>query len=451
MTSVLFESHHLYYLPHLLPIIKELRRRSGYRVAASIPRTVHPAEQEVFAREMANLGIEFITGESEETRTSTLREAAFDVVIVGNVGRLHEVVADHSLAVMVYHGTGLKRTFYRDISDRVDLRAVDCPSRWEELRSQGVTNGILAGYTKLDALADEKNKSAELARKLGLDPNARTVLYAPTFYPSSLDRTLPRLPGVAEELNVVIKLHHFSWFQQRYRYQSLKAAEIADRYPRIHLVPGEEYNILPYYPLADVLVSNISSTLFEFLALDRPIIKTEYYSLRLKSGTTTDKWSLLHRSIFVFDTSALPDGDVITAATLKIKGHSKSDPATAIAIDINVFGAGASGTDAQILSGDYELIGGTPFSTAKTYAGFSIVGYNEYALNASGLAAISKTGYTRLALRNENYDADAVAPTWSSNVQHDVNCVMVETGNNEPTLEVTHEAAATFIPRMILA
>ena len=282
MISVLFESHHLYYLPHLLPIIKELLLRSGYRIAASISRTVHPAEQEVFAREMANLEIEFITGESEEARTSTLRKEAFDVVIVGNVGRLHDIVADHSLAVMVYHGTGLKRTFYRDISDRVDLRAVDCSLRWKALCSQGVTNGVLAGYTKLDALADEKDKSAELARKLGLEPDVQTVLYAPTFYPSSPDKTLPCLPGVAEDLNVVIKLHHFSWFQQRYRYQSLKAAEIADRYPRIHLVPGEEYNILPYYPLADVLVSNISSTLFEFLALNRPIIKTEYYSLRLK-------------------------------------------------------------------------------------------------------------------------------------------------------------------------
>ncbi|UCH63016.1 MAG: CDP-glycerol glycerophosphotransferase family protein [Fidelibacterota bacterium] len=282
MTSVLFENHHLYYLPHFLPIVAELRRRSGYRIAASISRTVHPTEQEIFAQEMANLGIEFITGESEEARTSILRKEAFDVVIVGNVGRLNDIVAGHSLAVMVYHGTGLKRSFYRDISDRIDLRAVDCPLRWKDLCTQVVTNGVLAGYTKLDALADEKDKSAELAQKLGLEPNVQTILYAPTFYPSSLDKTLPYLPGIAEDLNVVIKLHHFSWFQQRYRYQSLKAAEIADRYSRIHLVPGEEYNILPYYPLADVLVSNISSTLFEFLALNRPIIKTEYYSLRLK-------------------------------------------------------------------------------------------------------------------------------------------------------------------------
>jgi len=282
MISVLFESHHLYYLPHLIPIMKELLRRSGYRMAASISRSVHPAEQEIFAREMVNLEIEFITGESEEARTSALREEAFDVVIVGNVGRLHDIVADHSLAVMVYHGTGLKQVYYWDISDRVDLRAVDCPLRWEELRSQGVANGVLAGYTKLDDLTYAKEESAELARKLGLEPDVRTVLYAPTFYPSSLDNTLPHLPRIAEELNVVIKLPHFSWFSRRYRYQSLKVAEIADKHPRIHLVPGEDYNILPYYPLADVLISNISSTLFEFLALNRPIIKTEYYSLWLK-------------------------------------------------------------------------------------------------------------------------------------------------------------------------
>ena len=135
----------------------------------------------------------------------------------------------------------------------------------------------------LDPLANqEPGEQAQLIQKLGHDPDAKTILYAPTFYPSSLSRTLPYLPKLAEKSNVVVKLHNFSWFQKRYRYQNQEVAEVARRHPRIYLLPAEEYNIVPYYRLAHVLISDISSTLFEFLALNRPVIKTEYISLRLR-------------------------------------------------------------------------------------------------------------------------------------------------------------------------
>lgn len=283
MTSVLFESHQLYYLPHFLPIVTELRRRKGYQLAASIPKTIDSFEQKRFARELADLKIEFITGESEAARTRLLQGKGFDVIIVGNVGRLPDIAADHSLVVMVYHGIGLKQTYYRDTSPRVDLRAVECRPRLEELEQQGVTNGVLTGFTKLDFLAqDDQQARNRLVDKLGLDSRDRVVLYAPTFYPTSLDRLLPFLPRLAEQVNIIVKLHNFSWFQKRYRYQSQLAAETARRHPRIHLVPPEDYDILPYYRPADALISDLSSTLFEFLALDRPIIKADTVALRLK-------------------------------------------------------------------------------------------------------------------------------------------------------------------------
>jgi len=37
MIKVLFENHHLYYLPHFIPIIDEMKRRGGYEIVASIP------------------------------------------------------------------------------------------------------------------------------------------------------------------------------------------------------------------------------------------------------------------------------------------------------------------------------------------------------------------------------------------------------------------------------
>jgi hypothetical protein len=172
--------------------------------------------------------------------------------------------------------------------------------------------------------------------------------------------------------------------------------------------------------------------------------------VRIQSSTSTDKWSLLHRGVFVFDTSSIPSGDVISAVTLKIGGHSKADPATAIAPDVNVYGIGASGTDTQILAGDYQLAGSTPFcDTPITYAGWDIAGVNDFIFNAAGIAAIDKAGYTRLCLRNANYDVANVAPAWIGVVQnHDLNADMDE-GSPRPELEIVH-APPAFIPKMII-
>ena len=57
---------------------------------------------------------------------------------------------------------------------------------------------------------------------------------------------------------------------------------MADEFEHIYLAPPSEYNIIPFYKMADMLVSDISSTMFEYLYLDRPIIMATCFNLRLK-------------------------------------------------------------------------------------------------------------------------------------------------------------------------
>jgi len=279
MTTVLFESHHLYYLPHFEPIIAELQRRGSYEIAASIPLTVALSERRLFAESMERQGVELITAQDEETRVATLRQREFDVIIVGNVGRLEEIASEHSIAVMVYHGIGLKQSYYTDMSSRVDLRAVESESRLKELEAKGEMNLVLAGLTKLDALADVHGTDRDsLYQQWNIDPELPTVLYAPTFYPSSLEKLLPELPALAEKTNVLIKLHNFSWHQNRYRHQSRMASEIAEGRKRLVLLPPEEFDIIKFFPAADILLSDYSSVLFEFLVVNHPIIQTHFYT-----------------------------------------------------------------------------------------------------------------------------------------------------------------------------
>ena len=281
MTSILFECHHLYYLPNFLPIIEEIQRRGGYALSTSIPHTINDPERRHFREVVETLGIEFIDGNNEATRQTELRSRKFDVVIVGIPGMLEKVVSDNTVAVMVYHGIGLKESYYGDNSPRINIRAVECQERYDELIARGESNLALTGYTKIDPLAStDSKKMTEFLESLNLSPEHPTLLYAPTFYPSSVEQVLPKLPGLAQEVNVIIKLHGFSWSQRRYRYQSEQAKQITGQ--GIYLVTREDYNIAPYYSVSDVLLSDISSTLFEYLALNRPIIQTTFYKPRLK-------------------------------------------------------------------------------------------------------------------------------------------------------------------------
>ena len=48
MFTVLFESHHLYYLPNFFPIIKEMINRAEYDIFASIPHSMPNEEIDIF-------------------------------------------------------------------------------------------------------------------------------------------------------------------------------------------------------------------------------------------------------------------------------------------------------------------------------------------------------------------------------------------------------------------
>lgn len=291
MTSILFETHHLYYLPNFSPIIQELKSREGYEIFASIPQTMPKRERNLFYEECAHLEVPVITGRKEQDRIDQIKQKKYDIIIVGNVGQLNEITTDDTLAVMVYHGIGLKQSYYRDNDDRINLRAVESEERFKELQASGHQNLALTGFTKLDPLFNQNDEeNSELQGNMNLDPHKKTILYAPSFYPSSIEKLFPEFEFLSLEYNIVIKLHHFSWHQKRYQYQSQMALDLAERNQNIHLLPGDIFDIIPYFQFADILVSDISSTLFEFLPLNKPIIQANCFTLRLKHKIFSDRF-----------------------------------------------------------------------------------------------------------------------------------------------------------------
>ena len=112
MKKILFETHHLYYWPNFRPIIDEMILSENFEIYVSMPRRNLTLQQSILTKECDNLSIQFITADSELKRVEKIYNKAFDIIVVGNVGKLNKIVNDKTIAIMVYHGIGLKQSYY---------------------------------------------------------------------------------------------------------------------------------------------------------------------------------------------------------------------------------------------------------------------------------------------------------------------------------------------------
>lgn len=120
-----------------------------------------------------------------------------------------------------------------------------------------------------------------------------------------------------------------------------------------------------------------------------------------------------------FDTSAIPDGATIIAARLKLWGHetftkAAYNTATALVLCDSLMTAGAVAATSDYPNSKFGTTELT--NTRMAHSAWSDGAYNVITLNAAGLAAINKTGTTRLALR-EATDFDNSAPSAGSTIR----------------------------------
>ena len=163
-----------------------------------------------------------------------------------------------------------------------------------------------------------------------------------------------------------------------------------------------------------------------------------------QGSTTTNQWAGLDRGFFLFDTSAIPDGDTIDSATISLYG--KAGGGTALTVTGNIYSSSPASNTA-IVAGDFGLVGTTQFSTGIAIGSWSITAYNNYALNASGLAAIDKTGVSKFSHCLQEDRANS-APSWVSGATGDLRTKAAEAvaGTTEdPKLVVEHSVPVTFV------
>lgn len=98
---------------------------------------------------------------------------------------------------------------------------------------------------------------------------SKLALYAPTFSPSltSLPFIKEGLVKLVEEKDVllILKFHPLTRTEWMNEYK-----ELAEKHE--HILWVEDHNITKYQLMADVMISDTSSTVYEFLLLDKPVI-----------------------------------------------------------------------------------------------------------------------------------------------------------------------------------
>jgi CDP-glycerol:poly(glycerophosphate) glycerophosphotransferase len=135
----------------------------------------------------------------------------------------------------------------------------------------------LIGMPKVDCLVDGSLDRRAVLAGLGLDPARPTVLYAPTWSPASSLNTIgealiARLTALP--VNLIVKLHDRS---RDLRPQYSGGIDWAARLERLltdrpaRLAQGAD--ICPYLAAADVMIADHSSAAFEYLLLDRPLVR----------------------------------------------------------------------------------------------------------------------------------------------------------------------------------
>jgi hypothetical protein len=174
-------------------------------------------------------------------------------------------------------------------------------------------------------------------------------------------------------------------------------------------------------------------------------------SVRIRASATTDEYDRWFRSYYLFDTSSIPDGDTISAATLSFKSNIVEDHRTS---SLSV-GLCSPASDTALVAADWDAITFTKQAADMTFASINTdaTTYNVFTFNATGRGNVNKTGISKFSILI-TIDMEDDDPGWISLKDDEVNIYNAEetvsgTGDARPRLQVTH-AAAPFIPSILM-
>ena len=205
----------------------------------------------------------------------------------------------------------------------------------------------LIGMPKLDCLVDGSLKRDELLMQMGIDSARRTVLYAPTWSAHSsvvsMGEELVRRLGEAGYA-VIVKLHDRS---RDLQYVNSGGVDWGARLePILRSVDGvlaTGNNSSRYLPAADIMITDHSSVGFEYLLLDRPLIRIHIDELIKKTDIEPSYVDLLASA-----STSVTSVEETLAAVEKGFANSGENSRTRIAVANEMFYKPGTATDRAV-------------------------------------------------------------------------------------------------------
>ncbi len=292
--KIIFDVRQLYYLPQYLPVYEKLiagNIHCYFLFYTAEDKTLDLISKQVIKQ--LNLPVQWMDNWLDALKHYQNEKAEW--IIFGNTIDNNEELHKISKTAMMQHGIGPKRCYYDVSNNFASVRFVEGNHRLNRLKALYPSgNFVDTGYAKLDPLFNKTslneapiniNKKQQLNNQtislteLGLCNEKPTLLYAPTFYPSSIECFSKSFPDDFSNYNIIIKPHFFSLTKPRYKKQK-KLLEHWGTFNNVYLAPLIDYNLVPFMNISDIMISDASSAIFEFAALDKPIAWCDFYKLR---------------------------------------------------------------------------------------------------------------------------------------------------------------------------
>lgn len=260
----------LYYIPIYEPVANEARNRQL--------KPLFLVRQEYSHRNTntKDLAIDYLSKKGYECRI--LEDDLSDikskfVVFSANGYKTYDFEYTHT--ILMSHGIGTKGGYFSEEHTKFDIRFVEGSFRkkkMEELFPNLKTQLFDVGFAKLDPAINLTNTEKEnLIKHYGLSTTKKTILYSPTFYPSTIERIKKNFPKDFQAYNIIIKPHAFSYEMTRYK-KHRKLMQYWEKFPNVYVAPINEFNLTPFMAIADLMLTDESSAMFEFVALNKPMI-----------------------------------------------------------------------------------------------------------------------------------------------------------------------------------
>ncbi len=218
----------------------------------------------------------------------------------------------------------------------------------------------------------------------------------------------------------------------------------SDANPESTTVDGRLYYSNPGYPDTGTTWSNARTATSDIYAGDAGPGDAHLGARFIRAGSESSDtpgnpaWAIMERGIVLFDTSSIPDSNILTSVTISLWCLSSDRNFTASIV------ASTPASNTGLTASDYNQLGSSSFgNTATSDCGV----YRNVTLDSNGLAAVSKTGVTKLGTRavddinNSEPNGSAFRERFGSTYE-----VADQTGtSNDPYLTVVHRRHRSIV------